>query len=253
MYLITGGGSGIGQALAWALADRNKAVLIVGRREQALRETAEHRPTIRYCVADVAQAVGRQKLLSELQHCTALDALVNNAGIIEPIAPLAEIGEAEWQRLMATNVDAPLFLTQALLPKLRQGRVLQMGSGAAYFPVVGWGAYCSSKAALSIITRVWQAECPDMAIASVMPGIIDTAMQATIRHSGAMATDKQAFFTDLKEKGQLLDCDTVAAFLCWLLLDTPLERFRSQEWDIYDREHHRHWLVPPHRLVHWEE
>jgi len=58
---------------------------------------------------------------------------------------------------------------------------------------------------------------------------------------------------DLKAKGQLLDCATVAAFISWLLLDVSPDEYRSQEWDIYDTQHHDRWLKPPHRVAGWEE
>lgn len=248
MFIITGGGSGIGKALALELAKRYKAVLIIGRREQCLIETAKHSPLIDYVCADISLAEGRQQILAHLETQPIIEGLIHNAAIIDPILPITTIDENSWRQVMATNVDAPLFLSQLLYKKLTNGRVLHIGSGAAYFPLFGWTAYCTSKAALSMITRCWQLESDIVAFASVMPGIIDTDMQAQIRRASHMDTEKLSFFKQLYENKQLVSAETVAMFLSWLLLDIDSERYVSQEWDIYDESHHNAWLIPPYTV-----
>ena len=245
VFVVTGGGSGIGRALAIALANRGKSVLIIGRHENTLVKTAALSSCIDYFCADISDPEGRQQLVNHLQSVSVIQGLIHNAGIIEPIVSMTGIDEASWHACMATNIDAPLFLTQSLLPLLTQGRVLNISSGAAHFPVVGWAAYCVSKAALSMLTRCWQSEMTEVAFASVMPGIIDTPMQATIRASNHMAFKKRDFFRQLKQENRLITPETVAAFLCWLLLDIDTSEYSSQEWDIYDTSHHSAWLIPP--------
>lgn len=246
MFVITGGGSGIGRALALTLAACQKRVLVLGRREALLREVANHSALISYCVADVASMTGRQVLIDALKDCPKLDGLVHNAATVVPITALSEMNEQAWHHALETNLNAPLFLSQMLYSKLKHARVLHLGSGVAHFAVKGWGAYCVSKAALYMLTQCWQIESQDIAFASVMPGIIDTDMQALIRQSQAMAPDKLAFFMDLKAQNRLISPDTVAQFLKWLLLDIPTERYIAQEWDIYDTAHHLSWLAAPH-------
>ena len=248
MFVVTGGGSGIGRALAVALAARGKSVLIVGRHEGGLVETTLFSPLIDYFCADLSVPEGRQALKTRLQDVPSIHGLIHNAGIIEPIVPASDIDDASWHQCMATNVDAPLFLTQLLLAKLVNGRVLNISSGAAHFPVVGWTAYCVSKAALSMLTRCWQLESTQTAFASVMPGIIDTDMQAQIRASTDMNPEKTAFFKRLKDENRLLTPETVAVFLCWLLLDIDTPEYVSKEWDIYDTRHHSAWLIPPNSV-----
>lgn len=246
MFVVTGGGSGIGRALAQALAHRGKRVLIIGRHESTLAETAVFSPLITYTCGDVAHAEDRLKIVQNLQSVISIEGLVHNAAIIEPIAPIASVDQGTWEQAINTNLNAPLFLTQLLLDKLKHGRVLHIGSGAAYFPVTGWGAYCVSKAALSMLTRCWQLESRYTAFSSVMPGIIDTSMQAVIREAAFMEPEKRLYFNELKEKGKLISKETVAQFLCWLLLDVQKEVFSSKEWDIYDKKHHEFWLADPH-------
>jgi benzil reductase ((S)-benzoin forming) len=248
VFLITGGGSGIGQALAYALATRGKKVIIVGRREQVLAETATFSPFINYLCADVSTVDGRKQIVSYLHNMSALEGLIHSAGIIEPIAPVAKFDESSWQQIMATNLDAPLFLTQLLLDKLGEGRVLNIGSGAAYFPIKGWAGYCVSKAALAMLTRCWQLESQSTAFASVQPGIVDTKMQSLARKAEFMDSHDRNFYRSLQQERRLLSTATVGLFLCWLLLDLNKERYGSQEWDIYDRSHHPFWLVPPHQV-----
>ncbi|STX29553.1 yueD sepiapterin reductase [Legionella beliardensis] len=252
MFIITGGGSGIGRALAHILADQGYSVLIAGRREQALIETASYSSLISICCADVANAEGRQAILSSLNDKPTLKGLIHNAGVIDPIAPVTAITETAWQQTLATNLNAPLFLTQLLLDKLQGGRVLTIGSGAAYFPVAGWATYCVSKAALVMLTRCWQLECNTVAFASVKPGIIDTDMQALIRQSESMDEEKIQFFKTLKAENRLIQPSTVALFLSWLLLKVNQDEYSAAEWDIYETHHHHLWLTKPHVVPNWE-
>lgn len=252
MWVITGGGSGIGRALAVALAARGEQVLVVGRREQPLQETAQHANAISYLVADVSKEDGLRTLVDFIKN-KPLKGLINNAGTLNPIAPIQTITPADWRNAFQTNVDAALFLPQRLLPQLEHGRVLNIGSGAAYFPIKGWSAYCITKAALAMLTRCWQLEEDSVAFASVKPGIVDTDMQAIARQGAFADPEHVAFYQRLKNEGRLLTPETVAAFLTWLLLDIRTEDFSAQEWDIYDKSHHAQWLRSPHQVLHWDD
>ncbi|MFI4962538.1 MAG: SDR family NAD(P)-dependent oxidoreductase [Legionellales bacterium] len=252
MFVITGGGSGIGQALAFALANRGKKVLIVGRREHLLQETASVSPLIEYLTADVSTADGLQALQTYCEQQERIDGLVNNAGVIEPIALLKDVQLDDWHHTLNTNLNAALFLPQKIYPLLTKGRVLNIGSGAAYFPIKGWSAYCVTKAALAMLTQCWQLESETIAFASVMPGIIDTDMQAIARSMVNIDKERADFYKALKENNRLISVETVAAFLSWLLLDVDSATYSSKEWDIYDTTHHDHWLKPPHQVLHWE-
>lgn len=248
MFIITGGGSGIGAALAKVLASHGKDVLIVGRREYNLIQIAETSSKITYFCTDIATSSGRNALVSHLKSQERLSGLIHNAGTIEPIAPIAAIKEDDWNKIIATNLNAPLFLTQALLEKLKGGRVLNIGSGVAYFPVQAWAPYCVSKAALSMLTRAFQLEIKNPYFASVMPGIIDSPMQDFVRQSEFMDKEKLAFFQGLKAKDGLVSTETVALFLAWLLLNLDNETYCSKEWDIYDTSHHKAWLPSNHQV-----
>ena len=246
VYVITGGGSGIGKAVAKNLIAREQSVLIVGRREELLASTAETSPLISYVVADVGTNSGRETVYQKLKNHKIISALINNAGTIDPISKIQKIKELDWRHTMAINLEAPLFLTQLLYEKLIGGRVLNISSGAAHFPVIDWAAYCVSKAGLHMLTQCWNLESREIACASVCPGIVDTAMQAKIRATHGMELKKREFFIKLKEQNQLVTVETVAMFITWLLLDIDKERYVAKEWDIYDTSHHHEWLKPPH-------
>lgn len=252
MHIITGGGSGIGKALALALAKRGKSVFIVGRREQPLRDTAAASDLISYLCADVSTDEGRNAVKIHCEKMPQISALINNAGTIEPLSAVKNISLEDWHQTLNTNLDAALFLPQMLYGKLAKGRVLNIGSGAAYFAIKGWATYCVSKAALAMLTQCWQLESDSVAFANVMPGIIDTDMQAIARSGRQMDPEQVHFYQRLKDNGRLVTPETVAEFFSWLLLDIDRETYVSKEWDLYDTSHHAAWLKAPHQVLHWD-
>jgi NAD(P)-dependent dehydrogenase (short-subunit alcohol dehydrogenase family) len=154
---VTGGGTGIGAALVTALVAGGCQVIAVGRRAEPLADVAaKHGAAVTTVQADVAAADGIRRIADAVVAAGGdVSYLVHNAGVLGPIKPLAAVQPDEWRAVMATNVDAPLFLTQALLPYMKSGaRVLHIGSGAASRPIGGWGSYCVSKSALQMVYRV---------------------------------------------------------------------------------------------------
>ena len=240
--IITGGGSGIGQALAWEMAERNVHVTVIGRQEKKLLSTQERFPgKIKIIIADISSEQECQKVIDSFTQ-SKIDYLIHNAGIIEPIVPLKQVGLKDWRKTFAVNVDSTLVLAQGLYQQLKGGRVLNISSGAAHHPIPSWAAYCCSKAALFMLYQSWNAEQYDVAFGSVMPGIVDTNMQTAIRDSHFMPDANHDFFKQLKQQGRLIPVSTVAHFLAWLLMDTSLETFKEKEWDIYQRWHHAQWM-----------
>jgi benzil reductase ((S)-benzoin forming) len=249
LYVITGGGSGIGQALAVELASCDKDILIVGRDMARLEQTKALYPRRIDCVSlDLTHE--SNQLIDSLQDENKIAGLIHNAAMIEPIAPLGEITMSQWKNHFSLNLDAPLSITQSLLKKLTNGRILMISSGAAHSAIPCWAAYCCSKAALHMLYQCFKAEYPDIGFASVMPGIVDTNMQTEIRASKLMKNDDSQFFSQLKLEQKLIAPKTVAKFLAWLLLDVDKNQYSKNEWDIYDTSHHQFWCsngcsVPP--------
>ncbi len=234
--VVTGAGSGIGRALTIELAlNHGKTVLGVGRHRETLEATravqAEH---IRIVEADVSTEAGRQKIIAALDAYTHIEYLVHNAAVLDPVIPLKEIALTDWRKHQQINTEGPLFLTQALLPKLKQGRILHISSGAAHHAYAGWGAYCTSKSALHMIWQVWKKElaAQSIVVGSLRPGVVDTPMQNKVRTAERSVFPRLDKFIDLKENGQLLDPKTVALFISQVLMKTPDAIFSEKEWDI---------------------
>ncbi len=233
--VITGGGSGIGRALAQRLAEAGHRVMVAGRRREALEDTAAGHSDIEPVVADVSTPAGRSAIVTAVgdRHVRFL---VHNAGVLTPVGPLSEVTLEDWRHSQAVNVEAPLFLTQALLDALTEGRVLHVSSGAAHREMPGWGAYCASKAALHRVYTVLREElrAQGIAVGSVRPGVVDTDMQTLIRAQSAADFPAVERFRALKAQGELEPPERVAAFIEALLTRTDPERFGAEEWDIRD-------------------
>src|SRR5262249_13187573 len=128
----------------------------------AVRADLENAEDIREAVASVIDEFGR------------LDILVNNAGVFESAA-LEEITPAQWDRMFATNTRAPFLMAQAAWPHLRamQGRIINIGSLGGTHPWATHGHYCTSKAALHMLSQVMaKAWAPEISVNCVAPGMI---------------------------------------------------------------------------------
>ena len=241
--LITGGGTGIGRALAERFAAKGWRVTIVGRRLELLQEVARDYPDkISIISADVGSIQDRQKIVAEAKG--TLDLLVHNAAVLGPVGPILDQSPEDWKSHMATNVEGPLFLTQALLPNLvENSRVVNISSGAAHQGIPGWGMYCTSKAALFMLGQLLKDELAQRNIwfGSVRPGIVDTPMQAEIRALEPENFPMVEQFRQHKATGALVTSELVAQYLEWLLLEVSGPQLGEREWDIRDAEWQSAW------------
>lgn len=242
--LITGGGSGIGAALAQHLAERGLDVIIAGRRQAALDEVCAAVPgRITAVRADLANPAERDALTAAAGE-PPLDFLVHNAAILAPVAPIGEIDAGALRLNLAVNVEAPLLLTQSLLPHFANpARVLVVSSGAAHHPIEGWSAYCLAKAAQVMLDDCLNLELNRRGVlaATVRPGVVDTPMQAEIRGLDETRFPGVRRFRELHARGELRHPGEVATFLAWLLLECGPGAYPSREWDIDDPDHQILW------------
>jgi NAD(P)-dependent dehydrogenase (short-subunit alcohol dehydrogenase family) len=240
-YLVTGGSSGIGQALAWQLAKRGYQVYICGRRAALLEQTkAEYPEQIHYVVGDLTDQVTIDRLAQALNG-EKLAGLIQNAAVLPPLASIETMKMDEYWSHQQINVGVPIRLFKHFRQQLSGGRVLHLSSFMAHHPAHSWGAYCISKASLYMLLQVLRQECSDIAFGSVMPGVTDTDMQSQIRQSSNLPESNRSYFQSLHDDEKLLSPEVVANFLAYLLLQTTEAQFVSQEWDIYDKSHHPHW------------
>ena len=118
-----------------------------------------------------------------------LDVLINNAGVLKPIGPLAEVDPDEWGQVIDINIKGVFNGMRAALPVMKAaggGSVLTVSSGAAHNPLEGWGAYCTSKAGAAMLTRSLDLEERSNGIRAIglSPGTVATQMQRDIKASG---------------------------------------------------------------------
>lgn len=234
--LITGGGTGLGQAIAKQLAAKNLRVYIVGRRLEKLCETQAFYPDNIICIrGDVSTSAGRKNIANKLKD-VQLDYIVHNAGIVTPIVPLHQTSLKDFRKTHATNVEGPLFLTQLLFSHLNpEARILHISSDCAKIPLARWTTYCASKAALSMIYGCLKKELSDknIYVGSIDPGMMDTPMQRYICQEDIQFPEKYSLEELIREK--LLLSPNYSAGLCVkLLLEFTPQAFSQREYCAYD-------------------
>ena len=197
--LITGGGSGIGLALAERFYNAGNKVIICGRRIDKLQEAKEKMPNLHTLVCDVANEADRKLLLDAMvNEFPELDVLVNNAGIQQRIN-LQDLN-ADWgyfhQEIVA-NLEAPIHLTMLFLPyllKKQEGTIINVSSNLAVTPAAWVPIYSATKAALhsfSMSLRLQLAE-TNVNIVEVMPTAINTDLGGVGLHTFGVPVDEFA-------------------------------------------------------------
>ncbi|GAB6899517.1 SDR family NAD(P)-dependent oxidoreductase [Kineosporia succinea] len=179
--LVTGASSGLGRALAAALADAGWDVVVDARGASRLTKALAPYPNVHRHPGDVTDSRHRRELIAACTELGGLDLLVNNAGGLGP-SPLPALGEfplSSLEDLFTVNVVAPLGLIQLALPILaeRDGTIVNITSDAASAVYPGWGGYGATKAALEQIGAVLGAECTgSVRVYSFDPGDLRTPM-----------------------------------------------------------------------------
>ncbi len=139
---------------------------------------------------DVSNYSAVEKVVAQAKaRLGGLDILINNAGVIEPIAEVAASDPAAWAQNISINLIGAYHVLRAVLPGMLAsggGSIVNVSSGAAYRPLEGWSAYCAGKAGLAMLTRSIALETAGKGIRlfGFSPGTIDTDMQVKIRASG---------------------------------------------------------------------
>ena len=192
--IVTGASRGLGAAAAIALGAASAAVSLTAR-DGALATAVADRIVVAggraaAAACDVSDYDAVLRLVAEARRRFGpVDGLVNNAGVIEPVARLADSDPAAWARNVQINLVGAYHMIRAVLPEMLAagaGRIVNLSSGAAERPLEGWGAYCSAKAGLAMLTRQLDLEAGGAGIRvfGFRPGTTDTDMQAAIRASG---------------------------------------------------------------------
>lgn len=228
--IITGASRGLGAATAKIAAQLGANVVINARSEDDLvtmsEEIRESGGTALSVAGDVSHIEDCWRLVNKaLREYGQVDAIINNAGIIDPMSTIAEADPHIWKENIAINLLGPVYLTQAALPHLRKqnGRVINVSSGAAVKVVEGWSAYCSAKAAINHFNRVLASEEDAITAIAFRPGAVDTEMQENIREEGGegMPQSDHQRYMRLHREGKLLPPEAPGKSMAVLALYAP--------------------------------
>jgi NAD(P)-dependent dehydrogenase (short-subunit alcohol dehydrogenase family) len=160
--IVTGAGSGVGRAVALTLLKDGYSVVLAGRREQALQETAAKVGTgsrVLVAATDVSDPAAVRALFEKTKQAFGrLDLLFNNAGINVPATPLEDLKVEDWNRVVDVNLTGPFLCTQEAFRLMKSqspmgGRIINNGSISAQVPRPNSAAYTASKHAVSGLTK----------------------------------------------------------------------------------------------------
>ena len=176
--LVPGAGTGIGRAVAQRFAQEGAEVLILGRTEATLQETAAANANITYSVADLEKEADLDQIVAEIkQRYGKLDILVNNAGWA-PVTPFSEVKMEEYDKVFSINVRALVNMTLHVLPLLKasRGNIINMSSVICKNHLLNMSMYAGTKAAVEIFTKIWAKElAPDgVRVNAIGVGSIET-------------------------------------------------------------------------------
>jgi len=217
--LVTGGATGIGEAIADRLAELGATVCVADVDEAGAARVAA-RVGGQHWVADVSQSAQAERFVTEsAERYGRIDAMINNAGIAVP-GTVAEMPESDWQRVLATNLTGVWHGMKFALPYLRQTRgcIVNMASVQALVGMPGWAAYAATKGAIISLTQQAAVEygAEGIRVNCLAPGTIMTPMNERIF---AEASDPEALIRNwntshaLGRFGQPSEVAAAVAFL----------------------------------------
>ncbi len=226
LAVVTGGGKGIGRAIAARLTADGDRVVIAGRDRAALDQTAEEVPGIAEVVeCDVTQETAVEDLFKGAGN---VDVLINNAGV-ETSAPLGRTGLEAWQEQLDTNATGAFLCTRAVVPGMLErdyGRVVFISSTASHAGFRYTSAYASSKHAAIGLMRAVAAEVTGTGVTmnSVSPTFVNTEMWKrwvgrVVSRTGRDASEAAQALAESLPLGRVLEPDEVAAVVAFLASD----------------------------------
>jgi NAD(P)-dependent dehydrogenase (short-subunit alcohol dehydrogenase family) len=232
VIIVTGASRGIGRSVALHAAELGARVALLSRSVDDLGHVALKVTSLGGKALPIQGDVCvtqdcHRAIMLTIEAFGRLDAIVNNAGTIRPIAPILEAEPDAWLRSWRVNLLGPVQLCQAAIPHLRKsrGRVVNISSGAAEKTILGWAAYSVAKAALEHFTRMLAAEERSITAISLRPGAVRTAMQDIIIAEGVRGMPERQYraFVRQRDEGRLIPPDVPGRAAALLALRAPRE------------------------------
>ena len=223
--IVSGGGSGIGAAVARCAADAGHTVVICGRRSDALQRVAD-RPRIHPVVADACDPADMERLVSaSVARHGRIDHVVANAGIMRSGTVLDTTPE-QWEQVIQANLTSAFLLIRAALPQLlaTHGSLVGVSSIAALRASTGAAAYATSKAAMTMLVRTVAADYGSAGVRAnaVCPGWVrtemaDEEMRVFGQEAGLDLDSAYGAVSRLVPQRRVAEPEEVAAAVLWLL------------------------------------
>jgi uncharacterized oxidoreductase len=202
--LITGGGSGIGRALAEAFHTLGNQVIIAGRRQQVLDETVAANPGMKSALLDIENAESIRVFADRLgKDYPSLNVVIHNAGIMRPESLLEQSDDLETlDATVATNLLGPIRLTAALLPLLKQqpaATIVTVSSGLAFIPLALTPTYCATKAAIHSYSQSlrYQLRNTSIDVIELVPPYVQTELMGSGQASDPRAMPLKDFIDEV--------------------------------------------------------
>lgn len=221
--VVTGGGSGIGAAIATALANEGVRITLMGRTLKRLQSLAL--PGAQCVVCDVSDPASVQSAFDAAAETGGIDILVNNAGEVES-QPFLRTSVDLWQRLLDVNLTGTFLCTKQVLPGMVErgfGRVVNVASTAALTGYAYVAAYCAAKHGVLGLTRALALEVAKKGVTvnAVCPGYTDTeivsqAIARIVVKTGRSAEQARAELAAANPQGRLVTPHEVASTVTWL-------------------------------------
>ena len=224
--VVTGASRGLGVGVAEAALDAGMSVVVCSRSKPALSQS----PRLAALELDVSKAADVDRLAQEtVARFGQIDLWVNNAGVLDPVGPLRSADPTELARHFEVNVLGVVLGSRAFLRVLhetdRRGVLLNISSGAARKPYVGWAPYCAGKAAIDGLSEVIALEEGDrVRVHAVAPGVIDSPMQAQVRTHDPAWFPALSKFTETHAAGGLVAPRVAGEALLALAFDPTAAR-----------------------------
>ena len=242
--IVTGGGRGIGKAIAKRFAEEGSIVVLAARSKEEIDETLKeitkkggHGLSV---LTDISKLDDIKKLATTvIENYSKIDVLINNAGVIKPIKPIHEVDIKEWEHNLRINLFGTFYCIKTILPYMiskSYGRIVNLSGGGAFKAMPNFSAYGASKAAVVRLTETVAAEVRNynITVNAIAPGPIKTKIAYDTMESGDLGGIESVRAREVIENNDDVSIDKVTELAVFLASDESRElsgKTISAKWD----------------------